>query len=120
MLCDIEGAERELLDPLAAPALLGIDMIVECHDGAAKLLTDRFTSSHDITPVADDGLRRLQDAPAWFRGLAPPRSVAGHVGVAQRRDAVAGDAGARLTARDLLSTWEWAQEWTRPRQSRGT
>ena len=81
LLCDIEGAERELLDPLAAPALLGIDMIVECHDGAAKLLTDRFTSSHDITPVADDGLRRLQDAPAWFRGLA-------HLD-------------------QLLATWEW-------------
>jgi hypothetical protein len=32
VLCDIEGAERDLLDPLAAPALAGMDIIVESHE----------------------------------------------------------------------------------------
>ena len=31
VLCDIEGAERELLDPAKAPALAGMDLIVESH-----------------------------------------------------------------------------------------
>ena len=86
LLCDVEGAETELLDPAAAPALRGIDMIVECHGGAAKLLIERFESSHEITAVADDGLRRLEDAPAWFRRLA-------HLD-------------------QLLATWEWRGEAT--------
>ena len=37
LLCDIEGAEKELLDAAAAPTLCGMDIIVECHSGAAKL-----------------------------------------------------------------------------------
>ncbi len=86
LLCDIEGAEKELLDPVGAPALRGMDMIVECHDGAAKVLMDRFAPSHDVTAVVDDGLRRLEDAPAWFRQLA-------HLD-------------------QLLATWEWRGEAT--------
>ena len=86
LLCDIEGAEKELLDPSAAPALRGVDLIVECHDGAAKVLMDRFAPSHDVTAVVDDGLRRLEDAPAWFRQLA-------HLD-------------------QLLATWEWRGEAT--------
>ncbi len=86
LLSDIEGAEKDLLDPAAAPALRGIDLIVECHDGAAKVLMDRFAPSHDVTAVVDDGLRRLENAPAWFRQLA-------HLD-------------------QLLATWEWRGEPT--------
>ena len=86
LLCDIEGAETKLLDAAAAPTLCGMDIIVECHSGAAKLLVERFETSHQITTVADDGLRRLPDAPAWFRRLA-------HLD-------------------QLLATWEWRGEAT--------
>lgn len=74
VLCDIEGAERDLLDRQAAPALAGMDLIVESHEclvpGVTKLLIDRFSATHELTVVQDDGQRRLDDAPAWFGNLA--------------------------------------------------
>jgi hypothetical protein len=74
VLCDIEGAEKELLDPNATPALLGMDLIVEAHEcllpGVTRLLVDRFKASHDITKVDDDGQRQLANPPAWFNNLA--------------------------------------------------
>lgn len=74
VLCDIEGAEQELLDPAAAPALQGTDIIVESHEclvsGITSVLLDRFSATHDITLVEDNGQRRLSRAPAWFNNLA--------------------------------------------------
>ena len=74
VLCDIEGAERELLNPAVSPALVGMDLIVESHEclipGITKLLTDRFAPTHDITLVEDNGQRQLPNAPAWFNNLA--------------------------------------------------
>jgi len=74
VLCDIEGVERELLDPAAAPALAGMDLIVESHEclipGVTKLLIERFSATHDITQVEDNGQRQLPDAPPWFNNLA--------------------------------------------------
>ncbi|UCH74590.1 MAG: hypothetical protein JSU82_01675 [Rhodospirillales bacterium] len=73
VICDIEGGERDLLDPAAAPDLARMDLIVECHErlvpGITKLLTDRFAPTHDITRVSDDGQRQLRNAPAWFMNL---------------------------------------------------
>ncbi|MBI4754100.1 MAG: hypothetical protein HY778_01460 [Betaproteobacteria bacterium] len=73
VLCDIEGAERDLLDPAAAPALAGLDLIVESHEGMMRGLTatlvERFAATHHITRIDDDGQRRLE-APAWFKELA--------------------------------------------------
>lgn len=74
VLCDIEGAERGLLDPAAAPALAGMDLIVESHEclapGITRLLMDRFAATHEITLVEDNGQRNLAHAPAWFNNLA--------------------------------------------------
>ena len=74
VICDIEGGERELLDPRIAPALRGMDLIVESHEclraGITKTLIDRFYDSHSITLVQDNGQRQLPDAPAWFHTLA--------------------------------------------------
>jgi hypothetical protein len=74
VLCDIEGAERELLDPNLSPALKGMDVIVESHEcltpGITQLLVDRFKDSHQITLVQDDGQRRLASPPQWFLNLA--------------------------------------------------
>jgi len=85
VLCDIEGAERELLDPQTAPALAGMDLIVESHEclqpGITQILVDRFAATHEITLVNDDGQRQLQGAPPWFCNLA-------HLD-------------------QLLATWEW-------------
>jgi hypothetical protein len=85
LMCDIEGAERKLLDPESAPALKGMDIIVESHEclipGITQLLIDRFKTTHDITLVQDDGQRQLVKPPQWFINLA-------HLD-------------------QLLATWEW-------------
>jgi len=85
VLCDIEGAERELLNPEVAPALKGMDLIVESHEclisGITQTLINRFKESHEITLVQDNGQRQLKDAPLWFNNLA-------HLD-------------------QLLATWEW-------------
>lgn len=74
VFCDIEGAERELLEPEKSPALTGMDLIVESHEclvpGITRLLVERFKATHDITLVEDDGQRQLPNAPAWFRNMA--------------------------------------------------
>ncbi|MBU3694613.1 MAG: class I SAM-dependent methyltransferase [Rhodocyclaceae bacterium] len=74
VLCDIEGAEEQLLDPAVAPALAGMDLIVESHEclkpGVTATLTQRFEATHHITVVHDDGQRSLTEPPEWFRNLA--------------------------------------------------
>jgi hypothetical protein len=74
VLCDIEGAEHELLNPQATPALRGMDLIVESHEclraGITAELVERFSASHHIIVVQDDGQRQLQSPPQWFCNLA--------------------------------------------------
>ena len=85
VLCDIEGAEGELLNPALSPALKGMDIIMESHDCLIPSITqemiNRFKDSHTITLVEDNGQRQLQNAPKWFNNLA-------HLD-------------------QLLATWEW-------------
>ena len=85
VLCDIEGAEKELLDPDMAPTLKGMDLIIESHEclisGITQTLINRFKESHQITLVQDNGQRQLKDSPQWFNNLA-------HLD-------------------QLLATWEW-------------
>ena len=85
VICDIEGGERELLNPEISPALKNMDLIVESHEcllpGITQALIDRFVESHHITLVQDNGQRYLNDAPQWFNNLA-------HLD-------------------QLLATWEW-------------
>ncbi|MAS59658.1 MAG: hypothetical protein CMQ07_00900 [Gammaproteobacteria bacterium] len=85
VLCDIEGAEVELLDPSNAPALKAMDLIVESHEclkeGVTETLIKRFSDTHNIELIEDNGGRDLTNAPSWF---------------------------ARLSHLDqLLATWEW-------------
>ncbi len=72
LVCDIEGAERELLDPERYPALQRMDVIVELHDclvpGLSRQITQRFSSSHDITLVKQGG--RAQPLPPLFDRLS--------------------------------------------------
>ncbi len=74
VICDIEGAEKDLLDPAVSPALAGMDLIVESHEclipGVTRLLMERFAVTHEITLLEDNGQRHLDHAPAWFNNLA--------------------------------------------------
>jgi len=85
ILCDIEGAEKELLDPQKSSALKFVDIIVESHEclipGVTQLLINRFNESHEISLVRDNGQRSLETPPQWFTNLA-------HLD-------------------QLLATWEW-------------
>jgi hypothetical protein len=71
IICDIEGAEESLLDPVAAPALRNADLLVEVHEGMKAgridLLNTRFGTSHDIRRIE----RRLDDSglPEWTNDL---------------------------------------------------
>ena len=53
VVCDCEGCEGELLDPLRSPRLAAADLLVELHveriREIAALLTARFGSTHDAT-----------------------------------------------------------------------
>lgn len=55
VICDIEGAEAALLDPISAPGLLAADILVETHDcitaGLSTQLAQRFAPSHDVQIV---------------------------------------------------------------------
>lgn len=85
LMVDIEGAELELLNPELAPALKGIDIIMESHEclspGVTQEMIRRFSESHQITLVQDDGQRHLDAPPKWFVNMA-------HLD-------------------QLLATWEW-------------
>ena len=85
LLCDIEGAENELLDISITERLKDICIIVESHDclvpGTTQRLTERFSATHNITQVDDAGSREIAEAPAWFKNLS-------HLD-------------------QLLATWEW-------------
>ncbi|MDA0231334.1 MAG: hypothetical protein O3B21_14255 [Proteobacteria bacterium] len=52
VICDIEGGERELLDPERIPALKGFDILVELHENLDRALPEtviaRFAESHRI------------------------------------------------------------------------
>jgi hypothetical protein len=68
VICDIEGAEEELLDPALAPGLERADILVECHDTLHPGLTDRiaarFAATHQVTRIG----RALDAAalPGWM------------------------------------------------------
>ena len=78
VLCDIEGAEFELLNPEIAPALRKFDMIVELHPGPERdidLFIRRFEASHDTElrwPTARDPnvYKALARLPLFDRVLA--------------------------------------------------
>ena len=74
LICDIEGAEGELLDPGQSPALLDFDLLVEIHDGPDSnhlqdLLTERFAPTHTIETIGYEG-RSEADAGevSWVKG----------------------------------------------------
>lgn len=83
LLMDIEGDERELLDPCSYPILRKMTILVECHDcfvpGLANEIASRFAHSHSVVRV--DHSLAAPKLPVWLQGL-------GHLD-------------------QLLATWEW-------------
>lgn len=55
VICDAEGAEDEVLDPVTVPALAGASILVEVHDfivpGIADRLRSRFAPTHRIEEI---------------------------------------------------------------------
>jgi hypothetical protein len=56
VICDIEGAERDLLDPELAPGLRRCDLLVEMHDGQReplirRMLEKRFAPTHQCRVI---------------------------------------------------------------------
>ena len=66
IICDVDGAEIEILDPSIVPELSVVDMIVETHDllrpGITEVLHSRFTASHEICQI-DSQPRTSNDMP---------------------------------------------------------
>lgn len=60
VVCDCEGAERELLNPAAVPWLAGADVLVEVHEfmapGVANALRERFGGTHTLHVIPTAGL----------------------------------------------------------------
>lgn len=78
MVCDIEGGEREFLDPARIPALKDFDILVELHEVIDKTLPEeiisRFSDSHEIerfahqarNPNAFDELEKISHLDQWL------------------------------------------------------
>ena len=66
VICDIEGAELDLLDPEKAPALAGFDIQVELHNKFEIPLNagfiDRFTATHEIQRI-QPSVRNIETYP---------------------------------------------------------
>ncbi|MCK6486683.1 MAG: hypothetical protein HUU22_15110 [Phycisphaerae bacterium] len=78
VLCDVEGAEWELLDPVAIPSLREADVLVELHEfrrpGVGEELIARFRATHSIESIAARS-RSPEDCPIDLASLAPYRST---------------------------------------------
>lgn len=72
VVCDIEGAEADLLDPARAMGLRHADILVETHDcivsGLSALISDRFGATHTITRI--DRALNPEALPAWTHQLS--------------------------------------------------
>jgi tRNA G37 N-methylase Trm5 len=66
IICDVEGYERQLLDPAVIPKLATTAILVEIHEfavrGVEKILLSRFKPSHRIERISS-GERSLEDFP---------------------------------------------------------
>jgi hypothetical protein len=89
VICDVDGAEREILNPARTPALGRAWLLVEMHDfldpGLSDLIRGRFEKTHDIREHQSRA-RMPSDLPT---------------GVSLSAD----DAVAAMGERDVLQTW---------------
>lgn len=66
VVCDVEGAEFELLNPAEIPKLLHTDLLVEVHDAirpnVSQSIRERFSLTHDIVFIGQVQ-RTIEDLP---------------------------------------------------------
>lgn len=71
VIVDAEGAELDILRPELAPALAGMNVIVETHDvyrrGVLQELLGRFAPTHEITQVRQQP--KVFELPEWLQEL---------------------------------------------------
>jgi hypothetical protein len=78
VICDCEGDEEHLLDPVAVPALATTAILVEVHDfvvpGVGNTLAARFAATHDVERIWQTD-RAIADFPYsdWYSRLLPRR-----------------------------------------------
>ena len=74
VICDIEGQEISLFNENTVPSMSGIDIIIESHEcfnpAATDTLVARFSETHLISVVKDNGCRTLTNMPAWFEDMS--------------------------------------------------
>ena len=74
VFCDIEGHEKSLFHENIVPFLSGVDIIIECHECVDPQITDtliaRFSNTHVISEVRDNGSRTLVNMPTWFVNMS--------------------------------------------------
>jgi hypothetical protein len=67
VLADIEGGEKELLDPALVDRMKSVDILVETHDGllpgSTQAMMERLSATHDIERTASRP-RTLADHPS--------------------------------------------------------
>lgn len=60
VVCDVDGYEKELIDPNAVPWFTSADFILELHDcfvpGISEEIRQRFSSTHQITEFKQTGV----------------------------------------------------------------
>lgn len=66
VICDVEGAEFQILDPASVPGIAGADVLVEVHpwvhEQIADVLRQRFEQTHEIQEIGTRP-RRAEDLP---------------------------------------------------------
>ncbi len=66
VVCDIEGAEQEVLDPTCVPQLRHATVLVELHEfkrpGVSTLIKQRFSASHHVRIIGTTG-RQIHELP---------------------------------------------------------
>ncbi len=74
VMCDIEGAELDLINLDEAPELEGMDLIIESHEclvpGITSTLKKRFVNTHTVTEVPSTPHRNITGAPNWMKNLS--------------------------------------------------
>ena len=74
LLVDVEGYERDLLDPAVVPELEAQEIVVEVHDGIdpgiTELLVSRFSTTHEITTILPRDRAVSDVGPSLYRWLA--------------------------------------------------
>jgi hypothetical protein len=79
LICDIEGAEQELIDLNHCPALSGWDLLIESHEwrrpGITDLLKSRLDDTHSITCITPRP-PRIEDWPVLNQLSPPERALA--------------------------------------------